>query len=90
MNELVTASAKLISGLIMFVSGWLMYQLSKFEPIISQGIDQLLSLAFLVTGIVVLWRAFKQKDEELQDFKREIREEQNNIMKELINKLNDE
>jgi len=44
------------------VGAWAIQQISDIEPIISQGFDQLFSIGLLVVAVIVIWKAFAQKD----------------------------
>lgn len=68
---MISAQAKLLSSLIMIISSVVIAQISKFEPLISQGFDQLLSGAILLVGVVTLWRALVHKEKEISKFKEE-------------------
>jgi ADP-glucose pyrophosphorylase len=71
----MTAPAKLIASVSMYVMSFLIAQVTAYENIISKGFDQLLSLGFFIVATVVLWKALKQKEDELNQFKKKIIDE---------------
>lgn len=72
MTELITWQVKFITSMIMVVFSWVFAQASTFEPFISQGFDQLISLGFAAVAVTVLWKALNQRNKEMAEFKREI------------------
>ena len=75
MSEIINIQAKLISSAIIFFASWIFGQSSVIEPIISQGFDQLISLAFLATGIMIIWKALDARTKENIEFKKKMIEE---------------